>query len=780
MAAARRQPPMQIFQDPGQPHDHKEINAFDPRYLDTFSSVTDLSNSSHTLLAPPVAFVSEASPRKTRQVSSSPPPSALVEKGLNTVKIPPPQEQWFRTDAPTKKTQPALSENPQAMAANIQYWSSYPTQMDKENAYYSGPLMSSMSAGEPPMKQGIKRPLTDAAPLRDRTNNKKPKMVKDVKTEDVDGPLPEPDQMPSVEDDGNKPSYSYAMLIGMAILRAPNRRLTLAQIYRWISDTFAFYRNSQETGWQNSIRHNLSLSKSFSKQERPKDDPGKGHYWVINAGFEKQYHKVKPLRRPVQPEAFAPGYPGHPPRPSTSTSASFPPLSSSKGFDSSKFPEDPELPSSEATIPCSDPAAHDGVDPISMPPPRPIASSPPPADIHSSPPPPVSRSRSAREATPPRAPRFPSHSRSGGRKRKFNGLGDSGYYSSIESSATKGNPVGPLLTSEADLDRPNLKRGRAEEEIARIRGSSYDSPTKTRPYIKQPGNATLISSPSHQGDKVHDPLTPAIVFKRPALPPASASPNTNLRNHRNKMRELVGGSPDKSLAMWVDASFLDNKTWSPAVSIPNEENVNLVGQGFENTFDIFGDYSYNESPIKRSAKRPRLERAATTSGILADITGAKSNVTNSPTPNWKMASSFFNIPNFSPAKHFSPIKAPLLMPPTSNAPLDFQLPGPDKENRHTGLTPPQSFHMPGKAKQQQQQQQHHRHHQLEPQHQHQPHQQDDEDIFHLLHSDESEPGIDLLQGFEKIGARTSAVAPNGSPQKVFGRPGLTRSSTVRF
>jgi hypothetical protein len=49
-----------------------------------------------------------------------------------------------------------------------------------------------------------------------------------------------------------------------------------------------------------------------------------------------------------------------------------------------------------------------------------------------------------------------------------------------------------------------------------------------------------------------------------------------------------------------------------------------------------------------------------------------------------------------------------------------------------------------------------------------------------LHSDESEPGIDLLQGFEKIGARTSAVAPNGSPQKVSARPGMTRSSTVRF
>jgi forkhead transcription factor HCM1 len=745
---------MQIFQDPVLPHDRHEAHAFDPRYLDAFTSVTDVSNDSHTLLAPPATFTNGPSPRKSRLVSSSPPPHALSDRGFNSISIPPPTEQQW-TDAPTKKTYTMASGNSQDMAGSLQFWAGYPSQVDKENMYmYAEPIMSAMSAAEPPIKQGLKRSMTDAAPLRDRSKKQK---VKEVKIEEVDGPLPEPDQMPGVEDDGNKPSYSYAMLIGMAILRAPSRRLTLAQIYKWISDTFAFYRNSQETGWQNSIRHNLSLSKSFSKQERPKDDPGKGHYWVINSGFEKQYHKVKPARRPTNPDSFVSGYPNDLLRPSTSMSASFPPISSTKGFDSSKFPEEPELPDSDATIPCSDPAAHDGHDPLSMPPPRQIPSSPPPADIHSSPPPPVSRSRSARDDTPPRAPRFPSNSRSGGRKRKFNGLGDSGYYSSIESSATKGNPLGPLLTSEADVDRP-IKRGRAEEEIARIRGSSYDSPTKTRPYVKQPGDAQLMSSPFRKSNgKLGGPLTPAVVFKRPALPPASASPNTNLRNHRNKMRELVGGSPDKNLAMWVDTSFLDNKSWSPAVSIPNEESVNLIGQGFENTFDIFGDFSYNDSPIKRSNKRPRLERAVTTTGILADITGAKSNL-NSPTPNWKMASSFLNIPDFSPSKNLSPIKAPMLKPPTSNPTFDFPFPSPIKENGHFSLTPLQPLSAPATQ---------------------QP-QQDDEDIFHLLHSDESEPGIDLLQGFEKIGARPSAVAPNGSPKKVSGRPGLTRSTTVRF
>lgn len=102
--------------------------------------------------------------------------------------------------------------------------------------------------------------------------------------------------MPPLVDDGKKPPFSYATLIGMAILRSPKRKLTLAQIYQWINDTFEWYRNSK-SGWQNSIRHNLSLNKAFKKQERPKSDPGKGNYWLVESGCEHQFINVKAVRR---------------------------------------------------------------------------------------------------------------------------------------------------------------------------------------------------------------------------------------------------------------------------------------------------------------------------------------------------------------------------------------------------------------------------------------------------------------------------------------------------
>lgn len=99
-------------------------------------------------------------------------------------------------------------------------------------------------------------------------------------------------------DDGTKPPYSYATLIGMAILRASDRKLTLSAIYNWISGTFSYYSQS-EAGWQNSIRHNLSLNKAFVKVERPKDEPGKGHYWTVEAGCEAQFLKARVGKKPT-------------------------------------------------------------------------------------------------------------------------------------------------------------------------------------------------------------------------------------------------------------------------------------------------------------------------------------------------------------------------------------------------------------------------------------------------------------------------------------------------
>ncbi|TVY21943.1 Fork head protein 1-like protein, partial [Lachnellula arida] len=78
-----------------------------------------------------------------------------------------------------------------------------------------------------------------------------------------------------------KPSYSYAQMITQAILDTDEEKLNLAGIYAYIQDKYAYYRFQLAGGWQNSIRHNLSLNKSFHKVARETDEPGKGMKWCI-------------------------------------------------------------------------------------------------------------------------------------------------------------------------------------------------------------------------------------------------------------------------------------------------------------------------------------------------------------------------------------------------------------------------------------------------------------------------------------------------------------------
>ncbi|KAJ1965612.1 hypothetical protein GGI12_000665 [Dipsacomyces acuminosporus] len=86
-----------------------------------------------------------------------------------------------------------------------------------------------------------------------------------------------------------RPPYSYTALIAQAILASDAKQLTLREIYDSINRMYPQICQGPDIGWQNTIRHNLSLNQCFKRIPRHQLPPdlsiklrGKGSYWTVD------------------------------------------------------------------------------------------------------------------------------------------------------------------------------------------------------------------------------------------------------------------------------------------------------------------------------------------------------------------------------------------------------------------------------------------------------------------------------------------------------------------
>ncbi|KAJ1930868.1 hypothetical protein EC988_009980, partial [Linderina pennispora] len=86
-----------------------------------------------------------------------------------------------------------------------------------------------------------------------------------------------------------RPPYSYTALIAQAILSSEDQKLTLREIYDSINEMYPKICDGPDIGWQNTIRHNLSLNQCFQRIPRHQLPPelsaklrGKGSYWTVD------------------------------------------------------------------------------------------------------------------------------------------------------------------------------------------------------------------------------------------------------------------------------------------------------------------------------------------------------------------------------------------------------------------------------------------------------------------------------------------------------------------
>lgn len=89
-----------------------------------------------------------------------------------------------------------------------------------------------------------------------------------------------------------KPKFSYVALINMALKTSPDGRMTVSEIYKFFEENYPFFRTTDKKGWQNSVRHNLSLNDCFVKIPRDGINSSaerKGNYWALAAGYEDMF-----------------------------------------------------------------------------------------------------------------------------------------------------------------------------------------------------------------------------------------------------------------------------------------------------------------------------------------------------------------------------------------------------------------------------------------------------------------------------------------------------------
>uniref|UniRef100_A0A8C4YMU7 Forkhead box H1 n=1 Tax=Gopherus evgoodei TaxID=1825980 RepID=A0A8C4YMU7_9SAUR len=79
-----------------------------------------------------------------------------------------------------------------------------------------------------------------------------------------------------------KPPYTYLAMIALVIQASPGRKLKLSQIIQEIGALFPFFTAGYQ-GWKDSIRHNLSSNRCFSKLLKdPAKPKAKGNFWTVD------------------------------------------------------------------------------------------------------------------------------------------------------------------------------------------------------------------------------------------------------------------------------------------------------------------------------------------------------------------------------------------------------------------------------------------------------------------------------------------------------------------
>ncbi|KAI0034452.1 hypothetical protein K488DRAFT_83966 [Vararia minispora EC-137] len=224
---------------------------------------------------------------------------------------------------------------------------------------YSHPSFTTPSKN----RQGQLPPSSPAPSVASQYSSPVRPLVNIVSSPGPMGPEPEeeeydslPFKLPPGPYSLRKPDAPYAALIGQAILASPQHRLTLQEIYDYITIVWPHFKRN-ETTWMNSIRHVLSTTVVFRKVQR--DRSAGRTLWAIwdediecfaDGGFRKEYcrdmreQKAKQAAAALARKQSATGMTSAPATTSTPTPASTAVPTSSSASTSTSMPASTSTP----------------------------------------------------------------------------------------------------------------------------------------------------------------------------------------------------------------------------------------------------------------------------------------------------------------------------------------------------------------------------------------------------------------------------------------------------
>eukprot|EP00121_Abeoforma_whisleri_P007467 Awhi_evm1s6820 len=199
--------------------------------------------------------------------TTSPPPQ--------TTKSPTESSPTFKKEPKTESKGKLSKKNTESSLKSGVYSSSTPdlTNLPDTKSKLSPSTKTNKSHAPSPLRQQSQTELSN-------TNDSDDEFIDEKSNSAPNSPEPGVDDGTGLQ---KRPPFSYATLIAKSILSGENQRRTLNGIYAWIAENFSYYKSPKAGSWQNSIRHNLSLNKCFSKEREIAANGKKTVLWKIAA-----------------------------------------------------------------------------------------------------------------------------------------------------------------------------------------------------------------------------------------------------------------------------------------------------------------------------------------------------------------------------------------------------------------------------------------------------------------------------------------------------------------